>query len=159
MRIHTEDRSHDLCTASAHETGYAQDLSFSDREGDVLEDTRLREIFDLEHFITGYIRTRRIVLAHHAADHIAYDLVHIRFFCRAAADGLPVTHDSDGITVIEYLFHTMRNIDDGDTLRLQLSHDFKRLSVSRSVKAAVGSSMMTVLASSIRFRVISVICC
>ena len=126
VRIHTEDRSHDFRAASAHEAGNAQDFPLLDREGNIFKDTRLRKVFHLEYFITGDIRARRIVLAHHAADHIADDLVHIRFFCRAAADGLPVTHDRDGIAIIENLFHSMRNIDDGDALRLQLSHDFEK---------------------------------
>ena len=126
MRIHAEDRSYDLRAASTHEAGDAKDFSFFDGEGNIFKDTRLREVFHFEYFIARYIRACRIVLAHHAADHIANDLVHIRFFRRSAADGLPITHDRDGIAIIKDFFHTMRNINDRDALRLQLSHDVKK---------------------------------
>lgn len=126
MGIHAEDGPHDFRASCPHKAGNPQDFPFSEVEGNIMEYTGLGESFHPENFIPRHIGAGRIIFAHHTAYHVPYDLVHVRFFRGAGADGLAIPHDSDGIAVGKNFFHAVGNIDNGNAPAFQLSHYFKK---------------------------------
>ena len=73
-------------------------------------------------------------------------------------DDAAVAHDGDPVGQSDDLLEPVRDIEDGDALRLELEDDAKSSSISASVSVAVGSSRITTLASMASALAISTIC-
>ena len=126
MGIYAENGAHNFCSTSPHETGYPQNFTFSQIKGNILKYSRLGEMFYAEHLFPWNSGSGRIIFINGTANHIRYNLFHRRFFRRTGADGLPISHNGDGITVSENFLHTVGNIDNGYALFLKASHYFKK---------------------------------
>mgnify|MGYP007012695763 CR=1 FL=1 len=101
---------------------YAEDLAFTQFEGDIVEQSVLTEVFDFQDYFAGFVCASGVIFGNRTADHVADYLFHIGFAGGFAADSVAVAHYGDGIAVGEYFFHSMRDVDDGNAFVFKRVH-------------------------------------
>src|SRR5450830_591890 len=86
-----------------------------------------RESFDFQHdLVVAGIGDDRAGAVELTPDHHADDGVDRCFFSRHGGDVFAVAHDGDAIGNAAQLVHLVRDVDDADTLRLQIADDAKQ---------------------------------
>ena len=126
MFIYAEDGAHDFCTASSHETCYAEDFAFAQGEGNVVVETFWFEIINAHHNFAWCCGTSRIELIDRTTYHVAYHFIYrnfSRWFCK---DGVTITHNRNRIAFAKYLFHTVRDIYDCHAAGFHFAHHFEQ---------------------------------
>ena len=127
MRINTEDGTHNLCTAGAHQSRYAQDFALAQLKADITEDARLVEAFHLKDNLLWLIASVRIELGNRASDHVADNLLHAVLLHRLGRYGYTVTHNGNSVAVGGNLLHTVRDIHHRHATLLQRTHNLEQL--------------------------------
>ena len=119
MRINAENGAHDFGTTAAHEAGKAQNLALAQVKVNIMENSRLLKVLNLQQHLARLIAAVGIKFRNRTANHIADNLLHAVFLNRLGCYRYAVTHNGDGIAVLRNLFHTVRNINHSYTAFFQ----------------------------------------
>ena len=122
-RSQAEDRLRRFASSGADQSGNAQNFSFSDRKGDILEIAFLGQSFDRQHFLTLFFQIGIALAFDFAADHHGNQIRLCHLFGIDRIDILPVTEDCETVGHMEQFFHLMTDEHDGDILCLQIFND------------------------------------
>ena len=111
--INAKQRAHNFRASGAHQPGNAQNFAFAQIKGNVVEHARLAQVFNFQNYFAGFGGASGIIFRNSTANHILYYGFHGSAACRAAAYGVAVAHNGNGIAVGKYFFHAVRNINNG----------------------------------------------
>ena len=127
MRINAENGAHDFGTAAAHKAGKAQNLALAQVKVNIMENSRLFKVLNLQQHLARLIAAVGIKFRNGASYHIVDNLLHAVFLNRLGCNGYAVTHNGNRVAVLRNLFHTVRNIHHCYTTFFQGAHNLKEL--------------------------------
>jgi hypothetical protein len=101
--------------------GDAEDFAAEGIEGDILDTITGVEIADGEGDGAAGAAGGEVGGAELTADHESHDVVDGKFRCEAGGDQMSVAKDADAVGDLLDFFETVGDVEDGDTLGLELA--------------------------------------
>ena len=120
--IYAKDSAHDFCTASAHETCYAENFPFTQGEGNIVVETFRFEVVHAHNPVARCCSASRVELVDGTAYHVTYHFVYGNIRCWFSDNCVTITHNRNCVTFAKYLFHTMRDIYDSNAAGFHFAH-------------------------------------